>query len=74
MDIKAFLRSIALSNGLSEEQPDILAQSAREKMLGTSPETLSRALKKMSTQGIIEVKGRTITTLDKEALEDLAQG
>jgi CRP-like cAMP-binding protein len=74
MDIKAFLRSIALSNGLSEEQLDILAQSAREKMLGTSPETLSRALKKMSTQGIIEVKGRTITTLDKEALEDLAQG
>ncbi len=53
-----------------------LPGSQRElaKMLGTSPETLSRALKKMSTQGIIEVKGRTITTLDREALEDLAQG
>jgi len=51
-----------------------VSQRELAKMLGTSPETLSRALKKMSTQGIIEVKGRTITTLDKEALEDLAQG
>ena len=50
-----------------------VSQRELAKMLGTSPETLSRALKKMSIQGIIEVKGRNITTLDKKALEDLAR-
>lgn len=51
-----------------------VSQRELAKMLGTSPETLSRVLKKMSVQGIIEVKGRNIKTLDREALEDLAQG
>lgn len=41
-------------------------------MLATSPETFSRVLKKMAMQGVIEVTGCIITTLDKEALEDFA--
>jgi len=43
------------------------------KMLGSSPETLSRTLKKISEQGVIKVNGRTIITLDKEALVNLAR-
>ncbi|MFW6271809.1 MAG: Crp/Fnr family transcriptional regulator [Desulfosalsimonas sp.] len=41
--------------------------------LGTIPETLSRMLKKMSEQGLIEVEGRKIHILDKQGLEDLAE-
>jgi|SRR5208283_1514802 len=41
-------------------------------LLGTIPETLSRILSKMSTQGIIQVQGKWIRLLNREALEDLS--
>lgn len=41
--------------------------------LGTIPETLSRILKKMSEQGLIQVNGREIKILDFEGLEILAE-
>jgi CRP/FNR family transcriptional regulator, dissimilatory nitrate respiration regulator len=43
-------------------------------LLGTIPETLSRILNKMATQGLIEVKGRTMKLLKRHALESLASG
>jgi CRP/FNR family transcriptional regulator len=43
-------------------------------LLGTIPETLSRILNKMAAQGFIEVKGRRIKLLKKDALESLASG
>jgi CRP/FNR family transcriptional regulator, dissimilatory nitrate respiration regulator len=43
-------------------------------LLGTIPETLSRILSRMSSQEIIEVDGRNIRVLDREALESLASG
>jgi CRP/FNR family transcriptional regulator, dissimilatory nitrate respiration regulator len=43
-------------------------------LLGTTPETLSRTLKKLSENGIIEVQTRTIRLLDKAALERMADG
>jgi len=42
------------------------------KILGTTPETLSRTLKKMMEENIIEVKGKDIKILDCESLEELA--
>ena len=42
------------------------------KILGTTPETLSRILKKMMVERIIEVKGKHIKVLDCESLEELA--
>lgn len=42
--------------------------------LGTIAETLSRTLKKMQVRNIIDVKGRRVSILDKEALVDLAAG
>ncbi|MEW5745663.1 MAG: Crp/Fnr family transcriptional regulator [Nitrospirota bacterium] len=41
-------------------------------LLGTIPETISRILGKLSSQGIIQVQGRRITLLDRRALEGLA--
>lgn len=43
-------------------------------LLGTTPETLSRTLKKLSESGIIEVQARNIRLLDKSALERMAMG
>lgn len=43
-------------------------------LLGTIPETLSRILNKMAAQGFIEVKGRRMKFLKKDALSSLASG
>ena len=40
----------------------------------TVNETLSRTLRKMRVKGIIDVKGKTITILDREMLQKLASG
>jgi CRP/FNR family transcriptional regulator len=42
-------------------------------LLGTSPETLSRILGKLSSQGLIESDGRRIRIMDREGLRDLAE-
>lgn len=41
-------------------------------LLGTIPETLSRILSKMAGEGLIDVNGKTITILDYDGLEYLA--
>ena len=41
--------------------------------LGTIPETLSRAIKKLSEQGLIEVSGSRVRVLDPEGLSNLAE-
>jgi CRP/FNR family transcriptional regulator len=41
--------------------------------LGTIPETLSRALKKLSEQGLIETSGNRVKLLDPDALAALAE-
>jgi CRP/FNR family transcriptional regulator len=43
-------------------------------LLGTIPETLSRILNRMASQGLIEVKGRTMKLLNHDALKSLASG
>lgn len=44
------------------------------RILGASPETLSRVLKKMAGSGIIEVDKKNINILNSGALEDIAEG
>lgn len=44
------------------------------KILGSTPEALSRALRKMQNDGVLEVQGRMITILDYKALEELSEG
>jgi len=54
----------------------VLKQTKRElaAQIGTIAETLSRALKKLSSSGLIEVNGPEITILDPDALSELAEG
>ena len=42
--------------------------------LGTIPETLSRILARMTQEGLIEVDGRRIRLVNRQALEELATG
>lgn len=42
--------------------------------IGTVSETLSRALRRLQQDGLIQVAGARITILDREGLEDLAAG
>ena len=51
-----------------------ITQRELAKILGATPEALSRAVRKMSNAGILAMDGRTIRILDREALEELAEG
>ncbi|MFW5488141.1 MAG: helix-turn-helix domain-containing protein [Desulfovibrio sp.] len=43
-------------------------------LLGTIPETLSRVLRKMDEEELIQTDGPAIRLLDKESLRQLASG
>lgn len=43
-------------------------------LLGTTPETISRAIKRMRDDGLITVTGQRITILNEDGLEELASG
>ncbi|MGV8058489.1 MAG: Crp/Fnr family transcriptional regulator [Smithellaceae bacterium] len=67
----------ALSKGTGEKNNKLemtISQRELAKILGATPEALSRSLRKMSNDGIITVDGRMITILDRKALEELAEG
>jgi CRP/FNR family transcriptional regulator, dissimilatory nitrate respiration regulator len=65
---------------LGERQPNAeifdldITKGQLAALLGTIPETLSRILSRMSQLGYIEVEGRKITILDRDALENLSAG
>jgi CRP/FNR family transcriptional regulator len=63
--------------GKSSDQNVIeLTISQRElaKILGATPEALSRALRKMANDSILSTAGRNFTILDRRALAHLAEG
>jgi CRP-like cAMP-binding protein len=51
-----------------------ISQRELSKILGSTPEALSRALRKMQNDGILEVQGRMISILNYNALEELSEG
>ena len=51
-----------------------IAKTQLASYLGTIPETLSRILTKMVNRGYINSKGNEITIMDRDGLEDLAEG
>ena len=69
--IRSFYKDTGAKNTAVE-----LTISQRElaKILGATPEALSRALRKMANDGILSTAGRVITILDHEALQNLAEG
>ncbi len=74
--LSAFL--LQSPNGRRKGAPGLvrLATTHRElaKILGATPEALSRALKKMTADGILRVEGRDISILDRAGLEAVAAG
>ncbi len=52
----------------------VITQRELAKILGSTPEALSRALRKMADEGILRASGRTIHILDRSALQRLAEG
>ena len=73
------LRLAAYLLYLSEEDKSIkaidldISKQQLAALLGTIPETLSRILGRLSTNGLIETEGSRIRILDREGLEDLAE-
>ena len=59
-------------NGLRIDLP--VTHRELSKILGATPEALSRTLRKMQNDGVLEVQGRMITILDYKALEELSEG
>jgi len=51
-----------------------ISQRELAKILGATPEALSRALRKMANDGMLSTAGRVITILDRRALAQLAEG
>lgn len=68
-----------LSHALAdEEQGDEIrlhfSQRELAKIIGASPETLSRVLRRLADDGVLAVNGRKIRVLDRQALTSLASG
>jgi len=68
---------LLLLNDRNGSKPAIELDVSKNQMaslLGTIPETLSRILKRMADEKLIKADARTISLLDKEGLEELAEG
>lgn len=74
--LASFLIHIPSRDGKDKANELELTISQRElaKILGATPEALSRTLRKMGNDGILAVDGRSINVLNRKALEDLAEG
>lgn len=76
-EVPGRLASYLLYLSDDEKQGDLLtlgiSKGQLASLLGTIPETLSRILSRMSGAGLIEVKGKEISILDREGLETLAE-
>jgi len=62
---------------VSENSPDKAVIQIHKKtlasILGTIPETLSRAFKKLSSEQLLTVEGNKIHLLDRAGLESIAE-
>lgn len=62
---------------LTDNDPDIVvlpvSKSQLASNLGTTSETLSRTFRKLTDEGLIRVRGKTIDLINSEGLADLAQ-
>jgi len=73
--LASFLIQALMREGGQEMNQLELTVTQRElaKILGATPEALSRGLRKMSNAGLLSVEGRSIRILDWHALRDLAE-
>jgi len=72
--LAAYLIFLSDRDKTPEEVELDIAKGQLASLLGTIPETLSRILNKMSSQGLIEVQGRRIRLLDRQTLAEMSEG
>jgi CRP/FNR family transcriptional regulator, dissimilatory nitrate respiration regulator len=73
--LSAYLLYLSKTKNLSSTLILDISKTHLASLLGTIPETLSRILARMSSEGLIQSDGqRNITILDREGLEELASG
>jgi CRP/FNR family transcriptional regulator len=70
--LASYLIYLAAEQAAADSVTLTISKGQLASLLGTIPETLSRMMAKMAGMGLIEVEGRTIRLLDRDALEDLA--
>jgi CRP/FNR family transcriptional regulator, dissimilatory nitrate respiration regulator len=71
--LAAYLLDLSRSQLDAEKVVLTITKGQLASLLGTIPETLSRILSKMNSNGLIEVKGRDIRILDVNGLDCLAE-
>lgn len=74
--IATFIAKLAPQTTSPEKQHTVhLPMSHKElaKVIGATPEALSRTLKRMSEKGMIAIEGRNVRILDQEKLEHCAE-
>jgi len=74
--IASFLLHEAAKKSCTQGCTIDIGMSHRElaKIVGATPEALSRALRRMSDEGVLKVEGRVIRLIDLEALKGLSGG
>jgi len=72
--LSAYLLYLSEKNEDSDEVQLPVTKGHLAALLGTIPETLSRILSRMSSRGLIEVRGRKIRLIDRRSLEELSAG
>ena len=72
--LASYLLYLSDKNGSIDEFNLDIAKSQLASLLGTIPETLSRIFSKMGGRELVEIDGPRITILDRNGLEDLAEG
>jgi CRP/FNR family transcriptional regulator len=72
--LAAYFLYLSNRTGASDTFELDITKAQLASVLGTIPETLSRILSRMNQQQLIQVEGRRITIIDRQALENLAAG
>jgi CRP/FNR family transcriptional regulator len=72
--LAAFLLSLAEEQGRRDRVELHVSKNQLASILGTIPETLSRALSRLTAQGLVTVNGRSIGLVAPERLAELAEG
>jgi CRP/FNR family transcriptional regulator, dissimilatory nitrate respiration regulator len=72
--LAAYLLYLSENSSQTDDLELDVAKGQLASLLGTIPETLSRILAKLISQELIQVNGPKIKILDRQGLEDLAEG
>lgn len=73
--LASFLLHDLEGSGVTADRLELsISQRELAKILGSTPEALSRAIRRMSNDGILSVDGRRFRILDRAVLEGLAEG